>query len=309
MGVFDGSECFWHTFADPDTFCLPLGDTGVEDTSIRPTGVTSASTVGSPALTAVSGITVTGVTSASTVGSPALSGVSGISPTGVTSASTVGSPAVTSPGIGIPTVRYDGGSSSSPLTTGSITIPSGDRILAISYNRRASGAAPAAATISDTQGLTWTQVIDQAYDTAANPRLRVTIYEAASNGSATTVTMTSGGTFTTFNLLLLSYSGAAAVGSNKQAANSATGDPSVTLSSPAGTSAVIGGMYGDLTSGTLTSNPSGYTSLVSRVGNGSGTAAAGYVNAVYDLTSPAASLAWVTDSNYGIGWALEIPAA
>ena len=305
MGVFDGSDGFWRTFADPDTFCLPLGETGVEDTSIRVTGVTSASTVGSPSITAVAGISVTGITSASTVGSPALTAVSGIAVTGVTSASTVGSPAVTSPssGVGIPTVWYDGGSGTSPLTTGSITIPSGDRILAITYNRRASSAPPAAATISDSLGLTWTLVLDQAYDTGANPRLRVTIYEATSTGVPMTVTMTSGGAFTNFNLVVLSYSGAAVVGSNKQAANNAGADPSVTLSTPAGTSAVIGGLYGDTTVGTLTSDPSGYTSLVNH--NGS----YGYINVVYDLTSPAASLSWVTDCNYGIGWALEIPAA
>ena len=100
--IKSGQEGFiqWATFDDDsrDIFVNTVNDEAItagSDYSLTATGVSSASSVGTPAITQAHDLTGTGVSSASSVDSPALTQLHDLTASGISSASSVGSPAIT----------------------------------------------------------------------------------------------------------------------------------------------------------------------------------------------------------------------
>lgn len=192
------------------------------------------------------------------------------------------------------------GSTSAALA--SATPASGDRIYAIVAARDT--VACAKGTVSDTQSLTWTEVADFSGTDpgAANRWLRITVYSAIANGSATVITGSSAGAQKT-TVEALTYSGAGSPSANVAGNESATGDPSVNLSTPAAGSGVFGAHIAHGT-GNL-DVPSGYAEIIAQDYASPNTK----VQVVWDNTSPSSTLTWSTNNTPALAIAVEVPEA
>ena len=184
-------------------------------------------------------------------------------------------------------------------STASITVPAGDLIYVFGFGRRAS--AVAKPTISDTLGLTWTEVEDyEANDVAAFGW--IVCWAAVSTGSATTITVS----ITASNVMgvhALSVSGAAATYTNTAAVLNSTGDPAPTLpNSLAANSAVLTAFW-NFAGAVTPSMPSGFTAIG---GAETTTPANSSIWSAQDSTAPTGTATWSTTGARSVGIAIEI---
>lgn len=198
--------------------------------------------------------------------------------------------------IGTPVNRGTAGGTTT-ATTASFTPGAGDTLLAFVFGRR-STVAPAQPTISDSLGGTWTEIADVTYDTGANPRLRARLFRSVASGSAMTVTgAISDGTTT--GIMVVSVSGVGTDFSNFGSNTNAAGDPSITLTAPGATSAVVGFTAQNATN--LVTQVASYTELTEFTAN-----AAMRGEACYDISSPASTVSWTSTNTLSIGIAVEL---
>lgn len=202
--------------------------------------------------------------------------------------------------IGTPTSRATATGTTSAINSGSITIPAGELVFVQFGQGNAASGTPAAGTIGDTAGWSWTVARDDIGATSGSTRTRQQIWTAVSNGSANTITCTPGTNGATCGLIVSSVSGAMNDTSNSQAGASNTGDPSATLpSAPGSTSAGFGFAY--IGGGPTTLNPpSGFTELVEITPSGT------RAHVCYDLSSPSQTCTWSTSGISSVGAYIEI---
>jgi hypothetical protein len=204
--------------------------------------------------------------------------------------------------LGTPTSRYNN-QTAGTFTSTSITVPSGD-VIFLDRSLRTSTAQPSAPTIADSQGLTWTQLIDQPYR-PATVGMRKNVWWAVSNGNAMSITVTAGTTGANQGRTdVWSVSGVdTSQLTNAAAATSATGAPSVSLpSAPGAGSTVVSGFIGN---GSITvPPPTGYTEL-----DEIGTATA-ILEVAYKAGSASQTVAYsVSGDAESIAFAIELVAA
>lgn len=203
--------------------------------------------------------------------------------------------------IGTPINRGTNGGGSTSATVASFTPNAGELLVAVVGTRRSTGVS-ATPTVSDSLGLTWTEIILQTYDTGSNPRLVMRALWAVATGAAMTVSAACADS-TNIGLSVVGVTGAGTVFTNAGGNNNAAGDPSVVLAAPAATSAILG--WAVFVGGNAVSPPSGYTELVEfNVASGSGP-----MEVCYDTTSPSATVSWVTSNISSVGIAMEVQEA
>jgi hypothetical protein len=204
--------------------------------------------------------------------------------------------------LGTPTSRATG-TSAGTATTGSFTVPSGDLIF-VARGLRGSAAQPSSFTISDSLGLTWNSLGDQAYR-PATIGMRLQVWWAQSTGSAMTVTLTTGATGANQGRTdIVSISGVDTASlTNKAFATNASGAPSVSLpSAPAGSSTVLAFFMG---SGSVTVPPPTSYTEIDEVGAATAILESGYI-----ASSASQTVAYnVSGDGESIAFALELVAA
>lgn len=183
-------------------------------------------------------------------------------------------------------------------TTGSFTPGAGDTLIAFVFGRK-NTSAPAQPTISDSLGGSWTEIIDNTYDPGANPRVRFRAFWNTPAASAMTVTGTiSDGAST--GVAVLSITGIGTTDFTNQGTNiNAAGDPSVTLTTPGATSAVLGFAY--MTATNVITQAAGFTELVEFTANTNIQA-----EICYDISSPAATVSWTSTNTQSVGFGVEL---
>lgn len=203
----------------------------------------------------------------------------------------IGTPVLVTPAVG---------ATATSVTTASFTPTAGHLLLAFATARPTAADIP---TISDTLGNTWTQVGSPGTD-FGNITAKLWYQVVESSPAARTVTASSTGS-TQVGLAIVAISGAGTDFSNFQANTNAAGDPSVTMSSYAGTSAALG-FYAGNAGGSNVTIPTGYTSLTN-----SQIATNIRFAVVYDTTSPSTTQTWTGVSTDSICFGVEIkePAA
>jgi len=203
----------------------------------------------------------------------------------------IGTPVLVTPAVG---------ATATSVTTASFTPTAGNLLLAFATARPTAADIP---TISDTLGNTWTQVGSSGTD-FGNITAKLWYQVVESSPAARTVTASSTGS-TQVGLAIVSISGAGTDFSNFQISTNAAGDPSVTMSAYAGTSAALG-FYAGNAGGSNVTIPTGYTSLTN-----SQIATNIRFAVVYDTTSPSTTQTWTGVSTDSICFGVEIkePAA
>lgn len=169
-------------------------------------------------------------------------------------------------------------------TTGSFTPADDSRIFAWFGCR--SGTAYTTATISDSSGLTWTQVGTDADGPATNPFIRMRLFWANAGNSAPAMTVSATNAAGNLQFLFVCHVPMAAdpVTSNTGTGANAAGDPSATISGTPGAALTfaMGQVANSFTA------PAGYTSLQNA------TLGANKLGAAYDLSSPSTTATWTS---------------
>jgi hypothetical protein len=180
--------------------------------------------------------------------------------------------------------------SSSPVSSDPLTILEGKTVFVIAANER-SDANPSQPALTDTAGWTWTERFDLIYATAADPRMRVTIWTAVSDGNANTITLTQG-TSTALGLVVLSIENAEPVPTNFVNSRLAGGSASLSFGTVPPLHATAAFLFGshnqpfDLLTG-------GMTELIDIDNNGVQRLAF-----YFDRTSPESSASWDSDNGF-----------
>lgn len=182
--------------------------------------------------------------------------------------------------------------------TASFTPTAGDRLFAFLYCRN--GSAYVDPTISDSAGLTWTQVGGDFDGAAANPFIRARLYWADVGGSPSSMTVTcTVGTSTQHGLTVIQVP----MGANPDTANvssgiNAAGDPSATIT---GTPAAVLSFAVAQNSNVYT-QPTGHTEIV----DVAPASAAFRIGVSYDLTTPSTTAAWTSGNLSSLSILLEL---
>ncbi|RVH87748.1 hypothetical protein CN204_04245 [Sinorhizobium meliloti] len=198
----------------------------------------------------------------------------------------IGTPVLATPAVG---------ATATSVTTASFTPTAGDLLLAFATARPTAADIP---TISDTLGNTWTQVGSSGTD-FGNITAKLWYQIVESSPAARTVTASSTGS-TQVGLAIVAISGAGTDFSNFQANTNAAGDPSVTMSAYAASSAALG-FYAGNAGGSNVTIPTGYTSLTN-----SQIATNIRFAVVYDTSSPSTTQTWTGVSTDSICFGVEI---
>jgi hypothetical protein len=226
----------------------------------------------------------------------------------VVAGSVLFAPKSVSAAIGTPVNQFTGFSITGAATTSSAFTPPADSILIASVFGSQNTTVPAAPTITDSIGLTWTEITDVTYDGGTNPRYREKIFWASVGASPSSMTVT--GTVTgvpRMSLSVISITGSGTDFSNNMSSTSPVGDPSATLpSAPGANSAVIGWAIASNGANAFI-QPTGFTELFDLTWPSN----AGDTEFVYDLTSPTQTLSWTSTNLKTMGIAIEVkePAA
>jgi hypothetical protein len=191
------------------------------------------------------------------------------------------------------------GATSTTVTTASFTPAVGTLLVACVGARPSVSTAP---TISDSLGGTWTEFAGSSVATG-NIRGRMW-WQLVTAATARTVTVVSASA-TQIAVGIVGATNANATDFSNFAVPvyNATGDPSVTLAALAANSIVIGFLIGNA-GATGSTPPSGYAELYDAL-----PATNLRMSVVHDMTSPGATLAWVSPSTDSYGFALEIKEA
>lgn len=201
--------------------------------------------------------------------------------------------------IGTPTLRDASGAISSSVTSASFT-PAANSILFCWAGNDGSGSPSATPAISDSLGGSWTQI----GSTVTLSDLAGALFYRTIGGSPSSMTVTStcsDGERVTINVF--DVTGAGTDFSNTASGTSGTGDPSFSISSPAGTSAVFG--FAFALGGNNFTPPSGYTEL----SDTSPASTTRRTTTVYDLSSPGTTLTWSSTNGNCVAFAVEIKEA
>ncbi|WP_457659454.1 hypothetical protein [Sinorhizobium medicae] len=198
----------------------------------------------------------------------------------------VGTPALATPQIG---------ATAASVTTASFTPTANALLIAFCAGRGSSATIP---TISDSLGGTWTAL--GTGNDAGNVTGRLFYQVASASPSATTVTVTTGGTQTAVGVIELIDAGTDF--SNYQAGTNAAGDPSITMSAYSSGSRVMA--FGIGNAGAAWTSPTGFTELFD-----SEVATNLRMVPSYNDSSASTSLSWVSAATDSIGFGLEIKEA
>jgi hypothetical protein len=166
---------------------------------------------------------------------------------------------------------------------------------------RKAGAFSAQPTLSDSLGLTWTEIDDQnGPNTVGRMRMRLLYTMIDQNPQSMTVSAACADS-DALGLALVGVGGVAATFSNKVTATNAAGDPSITLS---GTPvAVLGFALAQADNGFTP--PTGYTEAYDL----SLAVTQMRMTAVYDISEPGNPLAWVSSNTNSVATAWELTRA
>lgn len=198
--------------------------------------------------------------------------------------------------IGTPTLRDASGAIAASVTSASFT-PAANSILFCWAGNDGSGSPSATPAISDSLGGTWTQI----GSSVTLSDLTGALFYRSIGGSPSSMTVTntcSDGERVTINVF--DVTGAGTDFSNTASGTSASGDPSFSISSPAGTSAIFG--FAFALGGNNFTPPSGYTELTDT----SPAATTRRTTTVYDLSSPGTTLTWSSTNANCVAFAVEI---
>jgi hypothetical protein len=203
--------------------------------------------------------------------------------------------------LGTPQDVIEATGTTSAASTASFSVTSGHHIF-VAVASRKTASLHSALTLSNSQSLTQTSVIDASYDAGTNGRLRLQVWRLISNGASMTVTATPGATATdSFGIHVTSISGASTDIANAASNNNSSGDPAPSLgSAPAASSTVLG--WGIWNNASAISPPTNYTEL-NEFFTFSET---NYpLQTVYDAGSAAQSATWSSSGN-SIAGLLEV---
>lgn len=207
--------------------------------------------------------------------------------------------------LSTPTARGNGVGTTSAVT-GSFT-PSANALLIASVFARQNTTVPAQPTISDTTGLTWTEIKDQQYDPGSNPRARGRMFWAQVGGSPASMTVTGSvsGASNTF-IIVDEYTGAGTTDfTNAIGVGNAAGDPTVTLPNGAPTSTSSFHVHGWFGANNTIDNKAGWTELLDAQAG----ATTNRLYSVYDHTSAPSSLAATSSNGVCLAIGVEIKEA
>jgi hypothetical protein len=183
----------------------------------------------------------------------------------------------------------------SPVTTASFTPANGELLVVFGHNKAA--ATPAKPAITDSLGLSWTEVVDG----DEGSRVRTTCYIAVATGSAMTVTSTASGA-TQSSVHVVGYTGAATTITNFNSGSDSAGDPAVTLGvSPSTGSAVVGSCA--FNGGNNVTPPTGFAELYES------TQASYRSETASDETSPSGTMTWSTSNTNAAAVVVEVKEA
>lgn len=182
-------------------------------------------------------------------------------------------------------------------TTGSFTPTSGHYLIAFAFGRKNTSQMVLPA-VTDSLGLTWTEIVDFPHDPGANPRLRMRAMYAVATGSAMTVTATISDAAST-GIAVMSVSGIGTDFTNQGTNVNNAGDPSITLTTPGATGAVVGFTF--MTATNAITQVAGYTELVEFTANANMQA-----EICYDISSPAATVSWTSTNTLSVGFGVEL---
>lgn len=199
--------------------------------------------------------------------------------------------------IGTPVDRGRAGGTTS-ATTASFTPTAGSLLIALVSAK--SGSLPSEPGISDSLGGSWTKITD-VDGPASNPFIVGALHYQVVGGSPAAMTVSATGGATSTIVSVIEITGAGTDFSNIAVNANTAGDPSCTLSAPAGTSAVIGWAQGHLSN--VITQVATYTELFDSTPVG---ATNHRVEFAYDLSSPASTLSWTSTNTNSVGVALEI---
>lgn len=195
--------------------------------------------------------------------------------------------------IGTPVLQQAAGATAATTTTASFTPNANTRLFAWAISWRAVTATPNDPVVTDSLGSTWTEVPGSTTSfltgTVDNIVAKVFYLDIGSSPSAMTVTC-SATSSSRMSVVTFEISGGDTDFSNIFVANSATGDPSGTLSSMAATSIGVG-----LAAATGNNNftpPTGYTELYDLAPG-----ITRRLTVVYDMTSPGTTLTWASNNS------------
>lgn len=204
------------------------------------------------------------------------------------------------------------GSSGTTVTasTGTVSIDPGESVLVFFASFRSTIGPAAAATISDTAGVSWTEVNPGGWtlNFGTNPFIRIQAW-VTRNNSGSTISTTVTCTSTTASGTL--SSGIAAVGitgnsttiTNFGSSANAAGDPAPSMANaPAATSAAVG--FGAFTGSVVLSAPTGFTELQAFQA-----ASVRRFQTIHDDSSPAQTATWSSTDTNSLGVLIEIPIA
>lgn len=198
--------------------------------------------------------------------------------------------------IGTPTLRDASGAIATSVTSASFT-PAANSILFCWAGNDGSGSPSTTPVISDSLGGSWTQI----GSTVTLSDLAGALFYQSIGGSPSAMTVTStcsDGERVCINVF--DVTGAGTDFSNTASGTNASGDPSFSISSPAGTSAVFG--FAFALGGNNFTPPSGYTELTDT----SPGATTRRTTTVYDLSSSGTTLTWSSTNGNCVAFAVEV---
>lgn len=204
--------------------------------------------------------------------------------------------------VGTPVHRGQNGGTGSTITTASFTPAAGSLILA-TYGRRHNSSMPAASTITDSTGRTWTPLsfspaTAPTPDPGSGTRIRIGAAWAIATGVAMTVTASQVSGPKT-GLIVTEIPGAFAGISNLASDEDASGDPTATMAAPG--SASLSLAFGMFTGNVTISPPTGFTELHEQISSTDC-----LTQTSYKLPAGAAA-AWTTGNNtISLGAIMEI---
>lgn len=211
--------------------------------------------------------------------------------------------------LGTPTALASAASAAlgdASATSASFSFTSGGYIFAF-VNWQDGGAVPAAGTITDSEGLTWTQLWEDTFDPGAGVRHRLRLYRAISNGNSMTVTVTPATTGGVECVLcsLIGVTGAASFYGNIGFDTALSTDfPAPSLTSAPNADSTVLGWYFTNGAGSPTA-PAGYTEIQefnSNIGGLGGRV----IQCVYDAGSAAQSATWADTNNFEGAFLIEL---
>lgn len=207
--------------------------------------------------------------------------------------------ALGTPSLATPTVH----NASNSVVTASFT-PTASALLVVMVGARASSVLNGEPSISNTGGLSFTPLASGVYDAGSGTRQRGRAWAAVAPASPSSMTVTGSSTSSgRMSIAVVQITGHAGIPGNAIAADSVSGDPSMTLgSAPAASSLVLAFLTAAGTA--ALSAPAGFIEL-DDTSDGAGIV----LHCCHDITSAPTTTTYSSTNNQSVGIAIEVAEA